>query len=227
VSDSVGDVLYDKEGRAPLIDLRNLSLIEHRGQVYVVGQGQPENAGTGRARVTWIAPAPAEISERAITGRIIAKGENPRVVAWDRRYVVAVQMWPPRAATVWGKPIALYESTDLKEWRPMASPDAALEFYDYELTVANGRLTLVGIVDTSDPEKRGRPGPDGYRPPLAMVALAYDADKGAWETTTTRPDTTLTPQSEVKLIPPNATRGELKLLHREADGRFTAVSISE
>ncbi len=51
VSDSVGDVLYDKEGRAPLIDLRNLSLIEHRGQVYVVGQGQPENAGTGRARV--------------------------------------------------------------------------------------------------------------------------------------------------------------------------------
>ncbi len=181
--------------------------------------------------VTWIAPATPEDAQKSVAvlpnGRIIGKGRQPRVVSWNDRFVVTTQVEQPGVDAAWGKTVKVYEGADLETWRPMTAPDAALEFFGYELTVARGKLTLVGVVDTSERAKRPERVGREYEPPLALVTLTYDAGKGAWQETSRRTDSTLTTESEVKLLPTELTGGALKLIRRETDGTYTVSPVAE
>lgn len=218
--------------RSRLIDLGNPRIVEHESQVYLLGDSylirhRPDNYAV------WVAPAktvevPGRPGRSLANGRIIAYAQNPRATKFGTKFVVAAQKRRPNTALAWGMPVRLYVSTDLENWKPFPAPADTLEIYDYDLCVTRHGLTLVGIVDTSKPEQRGRPSArEPYAPPLAMVTLVYDAQNESWRTLAKRADTTLTRSSEIKLLPVDSDRAELKLIERGADGRFTTKSVDE
>jgi len=218
---------------AAVLNPGNPRILERLGEVYLVGDSILYRGMTQSEEcITWIAPAgPTEqtrIGGVLAQGRRIGKGGDPRIVSWNERFIVTTRTRELNTDSSWGRTVQVYKSADLQTWNSMAAPDSALEFYGYELTVAKGQLTLVGIVDTSEREKRPIRGPrQEYCPPLALVVLTYDASKGAWQAASTQPDATLTTKSEVKLIPPAVTGGALKLIRRESDNRFTTATIAE
>jgi hypothetical protein len=223
----------DPQERAAVHDLGNPRMVEYGGEVYLVGDSVLYRGMTGLdPPITWIAAA-KPVDQPQVAGRVLPKGRvigiggDPRIVRCSGRFVVTTQVPQQNVSGAWGKTVRAYESADLQTWKPMAAPDSAMEFYGYELTVAKGKLTLVGIVDISRREDRPPSYQGPYVPPLALVVLTYDADKGAWQTASTQPDATLTRKSEVKLIPPEVTGGALKLIQRESNDRFTTATIAE
>jgi hypothetical protein len=218
--------------RPRLRDVSSARIAEHGGQVYLIGESYLEHSPPNDYAV-WVAPAkPVKQLRKPGSvlndGRIIGYGQEPRVVTWNDRFVVTTQVQQPSGYVAWGKTVTVYESADLESWKPMTGPDAALEFYGYELTVSQGKLTLVGVVDTSVRETRPhRGGREEYLPPLALVTLTYDPDKGAWQETSRKADSSLTTKSEVKLLPMEVTGGALKLIRRATDGTYTISPVAQ
>ena len=218
--------------RPRLIDVSDPIIVEHSGQVYLIGESYLHKQPPDEYAV-WVAPArtveqPPMPGLSLQDGRIIGTGENPRLAKMENRYIVAVQLRQPAVDGQWGSWVRLYASTDLEHWEPFPSPPESFEFYAYELCMAGKDLTLVGIVDTSRREDRGHRGArQEYTPPLALVTLVYDADKRSWGTRATRLDLPLTRKTQINLLPPEASGGQLKLIERSADGQFTMRSLAE
>ncbi len=230
--DSIRLVDQKVEERPRLIDVSSPRIVEHMGQVYLIGQSYLHHSAPDEYAV-WVAPAKPVEQPRVPghvlnNGRIIGHGQQPRTVSWNGRTVVAMQIAQLNLDGAWGKTVKVYETTDLETWKTMSAPDPALEFYDYELTVAQGKLTLVGVVDISARQMRGhRGGREQYQPPLALVVLTYDPDKGGWQETSRKADSTLTTKSEVKLLPTEVTGGALKLIRRDTDGTYTISPVAD
>ena len=229
---SVRLVDQEPDERPRLIDVSDPIIVEHGGQVYFIAQSytmhQPPDD-----HVVWVAPARTVDEPRSAglslqDGRIIATGENPRLAQMETRYIVAVQLRQPGVDGAWGRWVRLYGSTDLERWEAFPNPPESFEFYSYGLCMAGKDLTLVGIVDTSRREDRGHRGArQEYTPPVALVTLVYDADKRSWGTRATRLDLPLTKNTQINLLPPEASGGQLKLIERSADGEFTMRSLAE
>lgn len=230
----VGVRLADQkpDERPRLFDVSDPSVVEHAGQVYLIGESylhkQPPDE-----YAAWVAPARTvedpRVTQRTLQGgRIIATGENPRVAKLDGRFIVAVERRQPDVDRLWGRWVRLYASNDLERWEAMPSPPSSFEFYDYDLCVARGALTLVGVVDTSRPEERARRGGrQDYAPPVALVTLVYEPERKSWKTVGTRADSSFSKKTEIHLLPPDATGGELQLVERGPDGVLATRRLAE
>ncbi len=204
-------------------DVSIRQIIEAGGEPYLVGESYGVGPDAPTRHVAWCAPA--RIVNDTLTGVIIGDGQNPHAVQTEGHTLVVIQA--PRARVsdhpVWGGQLRLYASDDLEQWKPFPGPPDDLEFGDFDLCVTRDGLTIVGLADTNPPDGRTRDSAR-YEPALALVTLVYDAGRQRWNTVAARRDKSLSPEMEVKVIPPEAIDGRLMLIEREPDGRFRARS---
>ncbi len=217
--------LADQEpGAKPRItDVSARCIVERAKAVYLLGESLVFYPDAPDDFVIWAAPA--RIVEGVITGRVIAKGRDPHVAQLGNRTIVAFHVPQPMRGThpAWGKRLYVYASDDLEQWKPFPGPPDDLEFGDFDLCVTRDGLTIVGLADTNPPDGRTRDSAP-YEPALALVTLVYDTAQQRWNTVAARRDKSLSPEMEVKVIPPEAIDGRLMLIERQPDGRFTARS---